>query len=89
MSSRDVYVDPSRLLVVTYEDDQGNDVDLLVVTARYVPATLPSGKRRVVMQLVHDGNQKQPLAAYYCPRDRLRTLLVMPGRMRGLRAYER
>jgi hypothetical protein len=89
VSARDVYVDPSRLLVVSYEEDQGDVVDLLAVTARYVPATLPSGKRRVVMQLVYDGSQKQPLTAYYCPRDRLRTLLVVPGRIRGIRAYER
>ena len=89
MSTRDIYVDPSRLLVVTYEDDDEVEQEVLALVARYVPATLPSGARRVVMQLAYDRAEKEPRAPYYCPRSRVGTLLVMPRRIVGIRAYER
>lgn len=88
MSTRDIYVDPSRLVIVSYEDDDGNEQEVLALTARYVPATLPSGARRVVMQLAYDPAQKNPLAPYYCPRGRIGMRLVMPHRITGIRAYE-
>ena len=83
----EVLVDPQRLLVVRAMNDVGVAKEILAMACSYIPMTNRAGVRRVAILVVTDPAEPQPLAPYYCPRQRFVRRLIAPARVQQIRPY--
>ena len=80
-------VDPQRLLLVRFVDDEGATQAVVALTCTYVVARSASGRAGVAIEVVVDPSTPHPAVAYYCPQQRLQRVLVPPGRVKVVSPY--
>lgn len=83
----EILIDTRRMLWVTVRDPVGEQKIYAAVTLAYVPARRPNADPIVALELVWDPGNLNPSAAYYCPEERLKRLLLPPARVTQIRAY--
>ncbi len=83
----EVLVDPMRLLIVRALNNEGVAHEFLAITCSYITVQNTAGAKRVALLVVFDPAQPQPLARYYCPRQRLARQLIAPARVEQIRPY--
>lgn len=80
-------IDPERLLVVRIDEPNGDITERLAVWCRYAVVREARGRLAVAIEVAFDEANPCPQAAYYCPSQRLRRVLLPPARVVGIRPY--
>jgi hypothetical protein len=78
---RPIIVDPAKLMLV----DVVSGVDTRCHLAMVCRFTVV--RDRVAVEIVYDPEEQAPSAAYYCPRERMRRIVVAPKSVKRIRPY--